>query len=312
MNRLKYATTLKSACETAVEVFKSSNVSEPLTSARYLLQESIRTDTFPTSSELEARMLDPFTPSLHARFEAMCRRRLLHEPVQYIIGEWDFHSITLKVRAPVLIPRPETEQLVCRILNDLEEANVIDQPLRILDIGSGTGCIGLSLLTHLPNSNCIAIDPGLDAVELSRENADFLGLTNRYECIQVAVEKFDHVLPFDLIVSNPPYIPSVDMSTLAPELNFEDKNALCGGLKGLDIINEIFKCGGRLLKQTNSSEHDSNHVQHLIYMEVDSSHPVSLTSSNISQSHGLHLIDWWKDHQDLPRFCVFGRQGLGT
>ena len=155
------------------------------------------------------------------------------------------------------------------------------RPRNILDIGCGTGAIGLALLNKLnKNDNidgegrtkCVGIDKSMDAVELSNENAAIQGFRDDYEAINVSINDF-HVRhgggeTFDIIVSNPPYIPKMDMRGLAKTvIDFEDYDALCGGDDGLDIVNDILKKFVALAGGETGAR---------LFMEVDSSHPALL------------------------------------
>lgn len=209
------------------------------------------------------------------RFQSFLQRRLQHEPIQYIVGQWDFMDSTFLVRAPLLCPRPETEELVYHILNDLllihnSDNNNNNNELRILDVGCGTGVIGISLAKELhqrgiPVSvDAIDIDPV--AVETSRLNAKRILLllvedsscqpattveaSVKYHAHLVSAQDFPPSLPlhhsatagYHLVVSNPPYIPPRDMNQLSPTVRlWENQQALCGGSSedGMDIIRTI-------------------------------------------------------------------------
>ena len=145
-----------------------------------------------------------------ARFSEMCAppERV---PAQYILGDWDFHALTLAVRPPVLIPRPETEELVELVLGT-HGAGGAERAATFLDVGCGSGAIGLALLRALPEARCVGVDVSAAAVDLARENAAALGLgavrggaPRRHEH---AAESTARV---DVVVSNPPYIPAADM-----------------------------------------------------------------------------------------------------
>ena len=139
-------------------------------------------------------------------------------PVQYIIGQWDFRDLRLKMTPPVFIPRPETEEIVELMLQQID----IEEKMRILEIGCGSGAIALSLLKSLPKANCVAIDQSKLACELTMENAQTYNLHDRLKVFKHKIVSKD--LPeeiisgFDFIVSNPPYVPSKEMRQLAPEI----------------------------------------------------------------------------------------------
>jgi release factor glutamine methyltransferase len=136
-------------------------------------------------------------------------------PVQYVIGEVEFYGLKLYVNASVLIPRPETEELVDIIIKENQSL----QGLKILDIGTGSGCIALSLAKHLPSAKVIAIDLSAGALEVAEKNARVNQITN-VEFLELDVFKSNHFIEkeFDLIVSNPPYIAASERSTLSPNV----------------------------------------------------------------------------------------------
>ncbi len=162
------------------------------------------------------------TPELDA-YRELVARRARHEPVAYILGEWGFRRLTLTVDRRALIPRPETEIVVERALSHLSG---LDAP-RVLDVGTGTGAIALAIADEHPGARVTAIDVSGDALDLARENATRTGL---------AVELLGYDLrdglpggPFDLVVSNPPYVEPADIETLMPDVReYEPHVALVG------------------------------------------------------------------------------------
>eukprot|EP00939_MAST-03C_sp_MAST-3C-sp1_P000851 g851.t1 len=164
-------------------------------------------------------------------FEIFCKKRLENMPVQYIVGEWDFHDLRgLHMRKTVLIPRPETEELVdfaAEILRPIVQETA-SRPVQVLDIGAGTGAIGLALLNVFPSIVCVACDVSPVAVDLANENAKRFGFSDRYRCVRSDIANLTQTFPdmagsFDAIVSNPPYIPSADMSSLQTEVDLGDE-----------------------------------------------------------------------------------------
>ncbi len=151
-----------------------------------------------------------------AAYDAAIARRLGHEPIQYITGQQEFFGLQLKVTPATLIPRPETEILVEAVLDRLPH----DRPLRILDIGTGTGAIALALAAHLPQAGITAIDLSSEALEVARENAVTHHLDQRIRFLKsdllTGLPENEQVATFDAIVSNPPYIPERDRSSLHP------------------------------------------------------------------------------------------------
>lgn len=190
----------------------------------------------------------PLTPDEVDAFREALRRRVRHEPLQYITGETDFRELTLRVDRRVLIPRPETEVLVGAVLDwaavDAGEAG--GEPTgtgraTALDLGTGSGAIALSLAHEGRFEAIVATDVSADALEVARENAHRLELEDRIELRQGAL--WDAVGPgeqFRVVVSNPPYVDEADRATLMPEVrDWEPVEALYSSGGGLDAIRSI-------------------------------------------------------------------------
>lgn len=178
------------------------------------------------------------------RFRAAVRRRLRREPVQYIIGTAHFRQLELRVDRRVLIPRPETEELVGAVLEWARRCGGAgERRLLALDIGTGSGAIALSLAREGPFRRVVATDVSPAALELARENAGALGLGEVVELR--AGSLWDAVPPgerFDVIVSNPPYVAESDRATLAPEVvEWEPAGALFGGPGGYEVIEPLVR-----------------------------------------------------------------------
>ena len=161
------------------------------------------------------------------------------EPVQYVLGEWDFRSLTLKCDRRALIPRPETEELVTRVLA-FAKAYAASRPF-VVDVGTGSGCIVLSLAKEMADGVFLGIDISADAVSLAQENATRCGLADRVNfAVADGLDEFDEPGMVDILVSNPPYIPSSECATLDPRIrDWEPMNALDGGAAGLDFYERL-------------------------------------------------------------------------
>jgi release factor glutamine methyltransferase len=165
-------------------------------------------------------------PAEQEALAALVDRRVRREPLQYVLGEWGFRRLTLTVDGRALIPRPETEVLVDRALALLEG---VEAP-RILDVGTGSGAIALALADERPDASVLAVDVSAEALALAAENVARTGLGDRVEL------RLGHLLEpadgtFDLVASNPPYVPAGDVTTLQPEIvEWEPHEALfCAG-----------------------------------------------------------------------------------
>jgi len=176
---------------------------------------------------------DDCSPDIINAVENMVSQRLSGEPIQYILGEWTFCGLDFKVGKGVLIPRPETEFIVYKALDIIKN---IDSPI-VLDLCTGSGCIGISIAVNNLNCRVYIADAFDSALDYAKENV----LLNKAENVNVIkYDIFDGFSPEvfpapDIIVSNPPYIPASEMSSLQTEVHFEPESALNGGADGLDF-----------------------------------------------------------------------------
>ncbi len=176
-------------------------------------------------------------------FNKYLLRRSKKEPIAYLLGEKEFWSKNFFVNKGTLIPRPETELLVDKLVNIFKKKR-----MTILDIGTGTGCIIISLLSELKNSNGMAVDISRKAILVAKKNANKFELSDRIKFLHKPLENL-HGKKFDLIVSNPPYIKRKDIKNLSDDIKkFEPKMALDGGNDGLDLIKKIIYKSKKILK----------------------------------------------------------------
>lgn len=210
--------TLLEAQRTAVARLAAAGVEDPLRDARLLLAEAAGL----TAGRLSLHLGDPLTPQAAARFESALAAREARRPVSQILGRRAFWGRVFRVTPEVLDPRPETEILV---------AEALSEPFaRVLDLGTGSGAILLSLLADRPGARGLGVDLSPAALAVARENAVALGVTAEF----ALSDWFGAVRGrFDLIVSNPPYIAEAEMATLAPEVLHEPRMALTPGGDGL-------------------------------------------------------------------------------
>ena len=176
--------------------------------------------------------------------EDLARRRLMYEPVARIVGRKEFWGLQFRITPATLVPRPETETLVEAALAAIPDRSL---PLRIVDFGTGTGALLLTLLSEFPNAEGIGTDVSVSALSVARENANRLGVGSR---AYFAACDYGSALrgPFDLINSNPPYISSGDIAGLDPEVRtYDPRLALDGGTSGLDGYHAVVAHAGRLL-----------------------------------------------------------------
>jgi release factor glutamine methyltransferase len=223
------------------------------------------------SEELLCRVFSCKRIDLYADFERVLNplelkqmrqyisRRANGEPLQYILGDQPFRSAELKVDSRVLIPRPETEELVGLLLADIP--TIRKNELSICDIGTGSGCIAISLAMELPPhlirsqspNPVVALDSSPDALILAAENAEINGVKDLIEFKRMNIIREKPGKPFDIIISNPPYVSPLDKSKLQNELNYEPQMALYDEIKnGLgfylrfaEILPELLRENGR-------------------------------------------------------------------
>lgn len=168
-----------------------------------------------------------------ADFKSLLKRRLNHEPVQYILQETEFYSLPFKVNRHVLIPRPETELLVDKVIEHIHK-NPKSESYNILDIGTGSGCIAIALAKQIENAHIEAWDVSENALHVAHENAKWNKVDHKICFKQQNVFDAWPSARFDIIVSNPPYIRKNEWQDLAPEIiNFEPQSALIAGEDGL-------------------------------------------------------------------------------
>ena len=187
-------------------------------------------------------------PHLEAMRRGMARLAK-GEPVQYVLGEWDFRTLTLKCDRRALIPRPETEELVERVIRHVRAVMPTTGRPFIVDVGTGSGCIILSLAKELERGIFLGTDISPDAVALAQENAARCGLTEKVRfAVADGMDEFDPE-SIDVIVSNPPYIASSECEALDPRVkDFEPRLALDGGETGLDFYDRIVGDAMNVLK----------------------------------------------------------------
>ena len=173
-------------------------------------------------------------------------RRVKKEPIAYILNNKEFWSTNFYVDRSVLIPRPETEVLIDLILSQISNKN---NYLNILDIGTGSGCILISLLKELVKAKGIGVDKSTKAIAIAKKNSISQQVDNRASFKNVNLEEIKFDKKFDLIVSNPPYLPDVSLKNLNLDIKlYEPKIALQGGVQGVDFLCKIINLASKILK----------------------------------------------------------------
>ena len=222
------------------------------------------------------------------KYIELIQRRSLKEPIAYILEEKEFWSKKFKVNNNTLIPRPETELIVENLVKNSEHKKI-----NILDIGTGCGCILISLLSELKNSHGTGIDISKKALEIAKENAKLHLVNTRIRFINKSFEKLFNY-KFDLIVSNPPYIEKPIIKNLHEDIkNFEPKIALDGGNDGLDVIKKVIYKSKDILKINGTLALEIGNEQ---YFEV----------SKILYNNRFKIVQKIKDLNDNTR-CIISK-----
>jgi len=221
-----------------------------------------------------------------------------HMPLQYLLGSVPFDALEILVEPPILIPRPETEEWCMHIIHQLQKLNT--QELTILDLCSGTGCIALALGHAFPQATIYALDISAQAITLGRKNAQHNAITNVTFIESDLFSMVPTSLQFDLIVTNPPYIPNEQWQELDLSVTkWEDPGALIADDHGLAIIKQIITQAPRYLKST-SPLHEKNIPQFV--MEIDS--PQAPVVSQLMHNAGFTHIVIKKDLEAKDRIVV--------
>lgn len=253
--------------------------------ARLLLMEAAGLDRAAVFMHPERRL----APAATARFHALVSRRARREPMAHVLGRREFWSLTFKVTADTLDPRPDSETLVQAVLDRIGDR---DAPLRLVDLGTGTGCLLLTLLRELRNAEGLGIDASDRALAVARENAAVLQLAARADFRR---SDWDGAVDpaFDILVSNPPYIPSGEIDALQPEVaQYEPRLALDGGADGLLAYRRLAPAAARLLTPDG-----------LAAFEVGIGQGDSVIA--IMEAAGLRHIATASDLAGIPRCVLF-------
>jgi release factor glutamine methyltransferase len=227
----------------ADERFKKEGIPTPRLDAEILLAESLGMDRVGLYTHFD----QPLRPDELARFRQLIVRRLRREPIAYILGTKEFWSLSFKVNPHVLIPRPETEILVSEALKVL--AFLKGREPRILEIGTGSGAISVALAKEIGGATIVATDVSAPALSVAAENARDNEVADRILFVEGDLFKpLQKGEPFDLVITNPPYIPRGQFPSLMPEVrDFEPRMALDGGGDGLDFFRRALPAVGEFL-----------------------------------------------------------------
>jgi release factor glutamine methyltransferase len=248
-----------------------------------------------TLADWATRGREPAPDTLRDRLLALAVRRAAHEPVAYLTGTREFYGRAFRVTPDVLIPRPESEAIVdeaLRLLAGPAEPAGPAGPV-ILDIGTGSGCLAITLALECPHARVFATDTSRVALEVARENARALG-AGRDDLVTFLEASLapPGLPPVDLIVSNPPYVPEADRASLAPDVrDYEPAAALFAGIDGLDVIRALLPAAARALAPGGR-----------LVMEIGAGQAEPITA--LVEGAGLCLETIRPDLQDIPRIII--------
>lgn len=266
----------------AESYLSARGVENPRLNAEHLLAHTLGLKRM----ELYLQFDRPLGESERAPLRDLVKRRGAREPLQHLLGTVDFHRRIFASDRRALVPRPETEQLVELALEVLKHQSAP----AILDIGTGSGIIALTLALELPTSMVEASDLSPDALALAADNAARLAATERVHFHQADLLP-PGITKFDLIVANLPYIPAGEIETLAPEVRHDPLSALDGGADGLDLIRRLIEsapdrltAGGALLLEIGAGQ--------------------SAAVEGLLASRKFRDISLRSDYQDIPRFAL--------
>ena len=231
---------LENTIKQASQLLKNKNIISHELDAQVILSDimGVSRDFFIANSHINVSI------NTIKKFKHAIKRRINREPVAYIIGKKEFWSQDFVVNQATLVPRPETELLIYKVVDFFKNKRI-----NVLDIGTGSGCILLSILKELDFSRGVGIDISTKAIKTAQINSKNLNLFHQSKFKVFDISKFN-VGKYDLIVSNPPYIPSKDIKNLSKDIiNYEPLVALNGGLDGLDLIRKVIYKSNSLLKK---------------------------------------------------------------
>ncbi len=262
---------------------KDEGIPDSRLSAELIISKALGLDRVGVYLNLER----PLSKDERNRIRSLFKRRLKREPMAYIMGEREFFSVSFAVEPGVLIPRPETETLVETFMEDVSEGAEFTG----IDLGSGCGAIGITILIHRKNGKMVLSDISRKACNVSRKNAESLGVSERAAVVRSQWLKPFKNGSFNFIVSNPPYVKKSDVEGLQEEIKrFEPLEALLGGKDGLDAYREISLDTRRVLKPGGR-----------IYLEVGDGMEKDVKKIFSAYRH----IKTVKDLSGTPRVLVF-------
>ncbi|MCZ2158041.1 peptide chain release factor N(5)-glutamine methyltransferase [Bartonella sp. 220] len=265
-------------------------ISEANLEAKILVEWITGTNAFDRISQPDLGLsCEQMTQLKHA-----VQRRLSGEPVYRIIGKREFYGISFALSKETLEPRPDTETLVDLVLPYLKKHSEKSEKITLLDMGTGSGAIAVAILKHMPQSYAVAVDISEGALKTATNNAKNAEVINRFT--PLLSDWFHSVTDqFDLIISNPPYIPEADIQYLAKEVRLYDPlRALIGGKDGLDFYRKL-------------SHEAANYLNAKGFVAVEIGHSQEKEVCNLFEQNGFQCLEMRRDLNDIPRALLFTR-----
>lgn len=264
--------------KSTAERLKRADIDTANLDARLLLCEYLQKDKLYTLVNANEEI------EIDEGFESLVLRRENHEPMQYILGKTEFYGLEFKVNKNVLIPRPDTEILVERVIG-----YVGDNPYSVIDIGTGSGCIPVTIAVNCKNAKVYTVDVSLEATKVATENASLNGVRERIEFLNMDILSEFPDIQVDCIVSNPPYIEDDVVLTLMSDVkDYEPHIALCGGADGLVFYRRIAEKGFGIIKNEGFIAFEVGHTQ-------------ATEVGEILKNNGFSDIDIIKDFAGIKR-----------
>ena len=275
--------TVLDAINLSADYLKKKNIESPRINAEHLLSHVLKRKRL----ELYLSFDKPLNEDETNLYRELIRRRGTTEPLQYILGSVEFYGLEFRVTRDVLIPRPETEILVEKIIESFDK----NSHLKILDIGTGSGNIAISLAKNFNNAKITGLDVSGEALAIAKENSRLNNVNGnvKFEMLDVLNKNFNSEVKYDVIVSNPPYVSVKEYPELRPELNvYEPRIALTDENDGLNFYRVISE------KSKNILEKDGQ-----IFYEIGQGQTNEI--KNILEKNNFSDIKIFKDYSDIER-----------
>ncbi|UNF29285.1 peptide chain release factor N(5)-glutamine methyltransferase [Bartonella krasnovii] len=282
------AHTLNNVIRQTQEKLHAQGISEASLEAKILIE-------WITNTNASDRILQPnlcLSFEQIAQLENAIQRRIAGEPVYRIIGAREFYGISFTLSKETLEPRPDTETLVDLVLPLLKKQSEKSEKITLLDMGTGSGAIAIAILKQVPQSYAVAVDISDCALKAAKKNAENADVINRFT--PLLSDWFDSVTgQFDLIISNPPYIPEKDIQNLAKEVRLYDPlRALIGGKDGLNFYRKL-------------SDKAANYLKAEGYVAVEIGYSQEKEVCDLFEKNGFKRLEIRKDLNGIPRALLF-------